>query len=128
MKSKSTKCTIKKIDSDNIAMISKEEAIAFAIGQFDAKIPPEKHGKWHYGRVDVKELLDFIYDRKYIVAIKGEYFIKFMPETEHSNINGILEVTSEVSEARRLNEEDARVVINALDEIGMIGLLIGLPD
>ena len=47
-------------------MRSKEEAFAFAMGQFDVVAPTEKCNKWHYGRIDLKALLDFIYDEQCI--------------------------------------------------------------
>ncbi len=46
-------------------MKTKEEAYAFALGQFDVTKPiKEKYKKWHYGKEDIKYLLDFIYKEK----------------------------------------------------------------
>ena len=48
--------------------ISREEAEDFAERQLDFKTPyskkPKAGGQWHYGRAEIRELLDHIYGPK----------------------------------------------------------------
>lgn len=42
-------------------MKAREEVVGFIHDQFRDDENPVKDGKWHYGRVDLRALMDFIY-------------------------------------------------------------------
>ncbi len=43
-------------------MKTREEIARFIESQMDGKVLASKHSHWHYGRVEVRQLTDFIFD------------------------------------------------------------------